>query len=72
MAEIDQAASPLNQPPRWRRFARQLWYGEPHYELAEDYLNERLPSIPPELQMRRKVALDFAAQEHGRHRELAR
>jgi Protein of unknown function (DUF4231) len=72
MAETHQGRSSARQLPRWRRFARRLWYGEPRYELAPEYLRERLPPIPNELETRREVALDFAAQEHGRHRELAR
>jgi hypothetical protein len=47
---------------------RQLWYVSPFYELEESYVKQKIPDVEPELGKRRKVVLDYAAQEYAEHR----
>jgi Protein of unknown function (DUF4231) len=51
-----------------------LWYAGTFYELREDYVNDKIPKLDkcPDLDARRKVALDYAAQEYSDHRNAAR
>src|ERR1700693_3562644 len=75
-SEAGTNSDPPKQPPtrssRLSRLAERIWYGEPLFELDPKYVKANVPQLPPLLESRRRLALDYAAQEHHRHKKTAR